>query len=128
MRAYSHDFTPENDPYGEHDFGSFELDGQKFLALNGGSDFTFNEAVSFQIHCRDQDEVDHYWEKLGEGGQPGPCGWLKDRFGLSWQVVPNRLPELLGDPDREKAQRVMAAMLEMGKIEIAELEQAAASS
>jgi predicted 3-demethylubiquinone-9 3-methyltransferase (glyoxalase superfamily) len=107
---------------------SFELDGQKFLALNGGSDFTFNEAVSFQIHCRDQDEVDHYWEKLGEGGQPGPCGWLKDRFGLSWQVVPNRLPELLGDPDREKAQRVMAAMLEMGKIEIAELEQAAASS
>ena len=106
---------------------SFELDGQKFLALNGGSDFTFNEAVSFQIHCRDQDEVDHYWEKLGEGGQPGPCGWLKDRFGLSWQVVPNRLPELLGDPDREKAQRVMAAMLEMGKIEIDELERAAAA-
>jgi predicted 3-demethylubiquinone-9 3-methyltransferase (glyoxalase superfamily) len=104
---------------------SFELDGQKFLALNGGPNFTFNEAVSFQIHCRDQDEVDHYWEKLGEGGEPGPCGWLKDRFGLSWQVVPNRLPELLEDPDREKANRVMAAMLEMGKIEIAELERAA---
>jgi predicted 3-demethylubiquinone-9 3-methyltransferase (glyoxalase superfamily) len=104
---------------------SFELDGQKFLALNGGPNFTFNEAVSFQIHCRDQDEVDHYWEKLGEGGEPGPCGWLKDRFGLSWQVVPNRLPELLGDEDREKANRVMAAMLEMGKIEIAELERAA---
>jgi predicted 3-demethylubiquinone-9 3-methyltransferase (glyoxalase superfamily) len=105
---------------------TFELDGQKFLALNGGPNFTFNEAVSFQIHCRDQAEVDHYWERLGEGGEPGPCGWLKDRFGLSWQVVPDRLPELLGDPDREKAQRVMAAMLEMGKIEIAELEQAAA--
>ena len=67
---------------------TFELDGQKFLALNGGPNFTFNEAVSFQIPCRDQDEVDHYWEKLGEGGEPGPCGWLKDRFGLSWQVVP----------------------------------------
>ena len=106
---------------------TFELDGQKFLALNGGPNFTFNEAVSFQISCRDQDEVDHYWEKLGEGGEPGPCGWLKDRFGLSWQVVPNRLPELLSDPDREKAQRVMAAMLEMGKIEIDELERAAAA-
>jgi predicted 3-demethylubiquinone-9 3-methyltransferase (glyoxalase superfamily) len=105
---------------------SFELDGQKFLALNGGPDFTFNEAVSFQIHCRDQAEVDHYWEMLGEGGEHGPCGWLKDRFGLSWQVVPDRLPELLGDPDREKAQRVMAAMLQMGKIEIDELERAAA--
>ena len=107
---------------------TFELDGQKFLALNGGPDFKFNEAVSFQIPCRDQDEVDHYWEKLGEGGEHGPCGWLKDRFGLSWQVVPNRLTELLTDPDREKAQRVMAAMLQMGKIEIDELEQAAAAA
>jgi predicted 3-demethylubiquinone-9 3-methyltransferase (glyoxalase superfamily) len=106
---------------------TFELDGQKFLALNGGPDFTFNEAVSFQIHCRDQAEVDHYWGKLGEGGEHGPCGWLKDRFGLSWQVVPDRLTELLEDPDREKSQRVMAAMLQMGKIEIAELEQAAAA-
>jgi predicted 3-demethylubiquinone-9 3-methyltransferase (glyoxalase superfamily) len=104
---------------------TFELDGQKFVALNGGPDFKFNEAVSFQIHCRDQAEVDHYWEKLGEGGEPGPCGWLKDRFGLSWQVVPNRLMELLSDPDREKSQRVMASMLEMGKIEIDELERAA---
>jgi predicted 3-demethylubiquinone-9 3-methyltransferase (glyoxalase superfamily) len=104
---------------------TFELDGQKFLALNGGPDFTFNEAVSFQIFCRDQAEVDHYWKKLGEGGEHGPCGWLKDRFGLSWQVVPTRLMELLGDSDREKAQRVMAAMLEMGKIEIDELERAA---
>jgi len=107
---------------------TFELDGQKFLALNGGPDFKFNEAVSFQIHCRDQDEVDHYWEKLGDGGEHGPCGWLKDRFGLSWQVVPNRLTELLTDSDREKAQRVMAAMLQMGKIEIDELEQAAAAA
>jgi predicted 3-demethylubiquinone-9 3-methyltransferase (glyoxalase superfamily) len=107
---------------------TFELDGQKFVALNGGPDFKFNEAVSFQIYCRDQAEVDHYWEKLGEGGEPGPCGWLKDRFGLSWQVVPNRLMELLSDPDREKSQRVMTAMLEMGKIEIDELEQAAVAA
>ncbi len=106
---------------------TFELDGQEFLALNGGPEFTFNEAVSFQIPCRDQAEVDHYWEKLGEGGEHGPCGWLKDRFGLSWQVVPTRLTELLSDPDREKSQRVMAAMLQMGKIEIDELEQAAAA-
>ena len=106
---------------------TFELDGQEFLALNGGPEFTFNEAVSFQIPCRDQAEVDHYWEKLGEGGEHGPCGWLKDRFGLSWQVVPTRLTELLSDPDREKSQRVMAAMLQMGKIEIDELERATAA-
>jgi predicted 3-demethylubiquinone-9 3-methyltransferase (glyoxalase superfamily) len=104
----------------------FEIAGQRFIALNGGPEFTFSEAVSFQVMCESQDEVDHFWSKLGEGGEHGPCGWLKDRFGLSWQVVPNRLPELLSDPDREKAQRVMAAMLEMGKIEIAELEAAAA--
>lgn len=107
---------------------SFELDGQRVVALNGGSDFKLNEAFSFSIDCEDQDEVDYYWEKLGEGGEHGPCGWLKDRFGLSWQVVPKRLPELLADPDREKAQRVMAAMLKMGKIEIDELERAAGSA
>jgi predicted 3-demethylubiquinone-9 3-methyltransferase (glyoxalase superfamily) len=106
----------------------FELDGKPFVALNGGPEFKFNEAVSFQVDCADQDEVDTYWEKLGEGGEEGPCGWLKDRFGLSWQIVPRALPELLADPDKEKAQRVMAAMLEMGKIEIAELEQAAAAA
>jgi predicted 3-demethylubiquinone-9 3-methyltransferase (glyoxalase superfamily) len=107
---------------------SFELEGQRVVALNGGSDFKLNEAFSLSIDCDDQNEVDYYWEKLGEGGEPGPCGWLKDRFGLSWQVVPNRLPELLSDPDRDKAQRVMAAMLEMGKIEIAELDRAAAAA
>src|SRR3954466_3756148 len=82
---------------------TFELDGQKFVALNGGPNFKFNEALSFQIPCRDQAEVDHYWEKLGEGGEPGPCGWLKDRFGLSWQVVPRRLDELWLVPDSERA-------------------------
>jgi predicted 3-demethylubiquinone-9 3-methyltransferase (glyoxalase superfamily) len=107
---------------------TFELDGQKFVALNGGPDFTFNEAISFQVDCAGQDEVDAYWSKLSEGGEQGPCGWLKDRFGVSWQIVPSVLPELLADPDREKAQRVMAAMLSMGKIEIDALEQAAAGA
>jgi predicted 3-demethylubiquinone-9 3-methyltransferase (glyoxalase superfamily) len=105
---------------------SFELDGQEFLALNGGPEFTFTEAVSFQVDCKSQDEVDMYWNALSEGGEEGPCGWLKDKFGLSWQIVPNALPRLLGDPDREKAQRVMAAMLKMKKIDIDELERAAA--
>ena len=103
---------------------SFKLDGQEFSALNGGPQFTFSEATSFLIDCRSQDEVDHFWDKLGEGGQHGPCGWLKDRFGLSWQVVPTRLPELLQDPDRDKADRVMQAMMRMGKLDIAALESA----
>ncbi len=107
---------------------SFELDGQEFVALNGGPEFTFSEAISFQVNCESQDEVNEYWSKLSEGGEEGPCGWLKDKFGLSWQIVPTRLVELLGDPDREKSQRVMAAMLEMKKIEIDELERAAAAS
>src|SRR5215208_5120851 len=106
----------------------FELDGQTVVALNGGPNFTFSEAVSFQVSCENQEEVDAYWSKLSEGGEEGPCGWLKDRFGLSWQIIPKRLPELLSDPDREKSQRVMAAMLEMRKIEIAELERAAAQA
>ena len=107
----------------------FELDGQPFVALNGGPEFRFTEAVSFQIACETQDEVDHYWSKLTEnGGEEGPCGWLKDRFGLSWQVVPTALPRLLSDPDREKAQRVMACMLKMHKLEIAELEAAATAA
>jgi predicted 3-demethylubiquinone-9 3-methyltransferase (glyoxalase superfamily) len=107
---------------------AFELNGQKFVALNGGPHFTFNEAISFQVMCADQDEVDKYWSVLSDGGEEGPCGWLKDRFGLSWQIVPVRLPELLGDPDSERAQRVMAAMLEMKKIEIGELEHAATAA
>jgi predicted 3-demethylubiquinone-9 3-methyltransferase (glyoxalase superfamily) len=104
---------------------TFDLDGQRVSALNGGPQYKHSEAFSFMVDCDDQDEVDYYWEKLGEGGEHGPCGWLKDRFGLSWQIVPRRLPELLGDPDGEKAQRVMSAMMQMGKIEIAGLERAA---
>jgi predicted 3-demethylubiquinone-9 3-methyltransferase (glyoxalase superfamily) len=104
---------------------SFELDGQKFIALNGGPDFTFTEAISFEVNCESQEEVDSYWSTLSEGGEEGPCGWLKDKFGVSWQIVPKRLIELLTDPDQEKAQRVMVAMLKMGKIEIDELERAA---
>ena len=107
---------------------SFELDGQEFVALNGGPDFTFNEAISFQVDCKDQEEVDRFWSKLSEGGEEGPCGWLKDRFGVSWQIVPTVLPELLSDPDREKSQRVMQAMLNMKKIEIDGLEWAAAQA
>lgn len=106
----------------------FELDGQQFVALNGGPDFTFNEAISFEVSCEDQEEVDNYWNTLSEGGEKGPCGWLKDRYGVSWQIVPRVLMELLTDPDREKAQRVMGAMLKMGKIEIDELERAAAAA
>jgi predicted 3-demethylubiquinone-9 3-methyltransferase (glyoxalase superfamily) len=103
----------------------FELDGQEFVALNGGPEFTFDEAISFQIDCADQDEVDRYSEALTDGGEQGPCGWVKDRFGVSWQVVPARLLELLADPDEAKAQRAMAAMLEMRKIDIAAVEAAA---
>ncbi len=107
---------------------TFEIDGAPFVALNGGPDFSFSEATSFQVACKDQEQVDFYWETLGEGGEPGPCGWLKDRFGLSWQIIPTRLFELLSDPDPERAQRAMAAMLSMRKIVIAELEQAAAAA
>lgn len=106
---------------------SFELDGQKFVALNGGPEFTFNEAVSLEVECEDQEEVDSYWARLTEGGEEGPCGWLKDRYGLSWQIVPRRLTELITDPDREKSQRAMSAMLQMKKIDVAELERAAAA-
>jgi predicted 3-demethylubiquinone-9 3-methyltransferase (glyoxalase superfamily) len=105
---------------------SFELDGKKFTALNGGPEFSFTEAISFQVSCTSQDEVDAYWSKLAEGGEEGPCGWLKDRFGVSWQIVPTALPELLLDADQERAQRVMAAMLKMRKIDIGALERAAA--
>jgi predicted 3-demethylubiquinone-9 3-methyltransferase (glyoxalase superfamily) len=105
---------------------SFELDGTPFMALNGGPEFSFSEAISFEVECVDQEEVDRYWTTLSDGGREGPCGWLKDRFGVSWQIVPRRLNELVADRDREKAQRVVAAMLGMGKLDIAELERAAA--
>ena len=105
---------------------SFELMGLKFTALNGGPHFKFNEAVSFHVPCESQAEVDYYYDKLGAGGQVQPCGWLKDKFGLSWQIVPTVLPKLLGHPDREKASRVMQAMLQMKKLDIAQLEAAAA--
>ncbi|HEY9458594.1 MAG TPA: VOC family protein [Gaiella sp.] len=103
----------------------FELDGRSFLALNGGPDFRFTEAISLQADCKDQAEVDRLWETLSEGGEEGPCGWLKDRYGVSWQIVPSRMYELIADPDPERAQRAVAAMLQMGKLDIAELERAA---
>jgi predicted 3-demethylubiquinone-9 3-methyltransferase (glyoxalase superfamily) len=104
---------------------TFRIRGQEFVGLNGGPQFKFDEAISFQIFCDTQEEVDSYWEKLGaDGGQPGPCGWIKDRFGLSWQVIPNRFFELIKDADRAKVDRAMAAMLQMGKMDIAALERA----
>jgi predicted 3-demethylubiquinone-9 3-methyltransferase (glyoxalase superfamily) len=103
----------------------FELDGQRFVGINGGPQFTFDEAVSFQITCEDQDEVDSYWERLSEGGEEGQCGWLKDRYGLSWQVVPTGMEEVFGDPDPERARRAMEAMLGMRKLDIAALRTAA---
>ena len=103
---------------------TFDLDGQRFVALNGGPDFTFNEAVSFQVDCETQDEVDSFWSALTAGGEEGPCGWLKDRFGLSWQIVPRALTKMLKDPDRAAAGRVMQAMMKMGKIDIAGLRRA----
>lgn len=105
--------------------GTIELDGQKFMVLNGGPQFQFTEAVSFFVDCEDQEEVDQLWEKLtADGGQESQCGWLKDKFGLSWQIIPKALGKLLGDPDPAKAQRVMQAMLQMQKIDVKALEQA----
>jgi predicted 3-demethylubiquinone-9 3-methyltransferase (glyoxalase superfamily) len=103
----------------------FELDGQRFVAINGGPEFTFDEAVSFQIDCETQEEVDFYWDRLSEGGREGQCGWLTDRFGLSWQVVPQGMDDVFGDPDPERARRAMEAMLAMGKLDIAALRRAA---
>lgn len=104
----------------------FRLEGQQFIALNGGPQFKFNEAISFQVHCDSQEEVDHFWEELSRGGDKDAqqCGWLKDRFGVSWQVIPRILQELLGGNDRARADRVMSAMLEMKKIEIDKLRKA----
>jgi predicted 3-demethylubiquinone-9 3-methyltransferase (glyoxalase superfamily) len=108
-------------PDGTVTTGTFELAGQEFMALNGGPTFGFAQGISLFVDCETQEEVDDYWEKLSEGGEKGPCGWLTDRFGVPWQVIPRVLGELLGDEDREKAKRVMEAMLRMSKIEIDEL-------
>lgn len=102
----------------------FELDGQQFTALNGGPQFKFTEAISFSVPCKTQEEVDKFWDKLSEGGEQGPCGWLKDKYGLSWQINPTVLGELLNDPDPGKSKRVMEAMLKMKKIDIAGLRKA----
>lgn len=104
---------------------AFVLDGQEYLAINGGPQFTFDEAISFAINCADQEEVDYYWDKLSDGGEEGPCGWLKDRYGLSWQVVPGGMVELLNDPDVGRSQRAMRAMLSMTKIDLAAIQAAA---
>ena len=105
----------------------FELEGQKFLALNGGPHFKFNEAVSFQVPCETQEEIDYFWSTLAKDGEEGRCGWLKDKFGLSWQVFPRALPEMLTDGNSETAQRVMRSMLQMRKIDIAALKRAQAA-
>jgi predicted 3-demethylubiquinone-9 3-methyltransferase (glyoxalase superfamily) len=112
-------------PAGEVMTVSFTIAGEEFTALNGGPQFSFTEAVSFVVHCKDQDEVDRYWSNLTDGGEEGQCGWLKDRFGLSWQIVPDRLVELLADPDPARSQAAMQAMLQMQKIEIKAMEDAA---
>jgi predicted 3-demethylubiquinone-9 3-methyltransferase (glyoxalase superfamily) len=103
----------------------WELNGQRFVGINGGPQFTFSEAVSFQVTCDDQDELDAYWERLSAGGEEGPCGWCKDKYGLSWQVVPTGMDEMFSDPDPGKAQRAMQAMFGMKKIDIAALHAAA---
>jgi predicted 3-demethylubiquinone-9 3-methyltransferase (glyoxalase superfamily) len=103
----------------------FELDGDRFVGINGGPEFTFSEAVSFQITCADQEEIDRYWAALTDGGEEGPCGWLKDRFGLSWQVVPTGMDELFSDPDSGRARRAMEAMFGMKKLDLAALRAAA---
>jgi predicted 3-demethylubiquinone-9 3-methyltransferase (glyoxalase superfamily) len=113
-------------PKGSVMVASFELDGMQFMALNGGPHFKFTEAISLYVNCETQDEVDYFWNRLtAGGGQPSQCGWLKDKYGLSWQIVPSALPRLLSDPDGAKANRVMQAMMQMQKIDVAKLEQAA---
>jgi len=102
----------------------FEIDGQTFTALNGGPNFKFNEAISLQVHCETQAEVDYFWSKLTQGGEEGPCGWLKDKYGLSWQVVPAAIPKMMTDPDPAKSARVMDAFMKMKKLDIATLERA----
>jgi predicted 3-demethylubiquinone-9 3-methyltransferase (glyoxalase superfamily) len=126
MRYGSEGFEVHGRPAGSVLTVDFRLEGQAFTALNGGPHFRFNEAVSFVVHCETQEEVDHYWEKLREGGdeKAQQCGWLKDRYGLSWQVVPNALLAMLADPDGVKSGRVTAALLKMKKLDLATLERA----
>ena len=111
-------------PAGQVMTASFQLEGQDFLALNGGPQFAFTPAISLYVDCQDQEEVDTLWEKLSAGGEPGRCGWLKDRFGVSWQIIPSALPRLMGDKDRAAAARVMQAMLSMSRIDIKALQAA----
>jgi predicted 3-demethylubiquinone-9 3-methyltransferase (glyoxalase superfamily) len=111
-------------PAGSVMVAAFEIDGQPFTALNGGPQFKFDEAISFQVACDNQDEIDYFWSRLSEGGQEGPCGWLKDKFGVSWQVFPSALPKWLMDPDRAKPARVMNAFMKMKKLDIAAIERA----
>ena len=115
-------------PKGSVMTANFFLDGQEFIALNGGPHFKFNEAVSFVVNCETQEELDEFWQKLSEGGEEGRCGWLKDKFGLSWQIVPAILPQLYQSGDPAKSKKVMQAMLQMNKLDIAKLEEAYASS
>jgi predicted 3-demethylubiquinone-9 3-methyltransferase (glyoxalase superfamily) len=103
----------------------FELDGQRFVGINGGPEFKFDEAISFAIECETQEEIDYFWAKLSEGGEEGPCGWLKDRFGLSWQVIPTGMDEVFADPDKERADRAMKALLGMRKLDMETLRSAA---
>jgi predicted 3-demethylubiquinone-9 3-methyltransferase (glyoxalase superfamily) len=118
-------YTKSMDRAGQVVTVDFELDGTRFTGINGGPQFTFDEAVSFLVECEDQEEVDYYWEKLSEGGSEGPCGWLKDKFGLSWQIVPKGFEDLYRDGDAERADRAMQAMMKMGKLDIAALRAAA---
>ena len=118
---------PGPGPKGTVMTAQFELNGQEFVALNGGPQFTFTEAISFVVSCETQQEVDEFWEKLSKGGEKSRCGWLKDKYGLSWQVIPSVLPEMLQDKDAGKSKRVMNAMLQMDKIDIASLKRAASS-
>jgi predicted 3-demethylubiquinone-9 3-methyltransferase (glyoxalase superfamily) len=124
MRGLTHYGDTGPGPKGSVMTAVFELDGQEFVALNGGPHFPFTEAVSFVVNCETQDEIDYFWEKLSAGGQEIECGWLRDKFGLSWQIVPTRLSQMLQDPDPEKTNRVMQAVLQMKKLDLKRLEQA----
>jgi predicted 3-demethylubiquinone-9 3-methyltransferase (glyoxalase superfamily) len=135
-RVGGSDYLPANRDYlpaSHREEGStlavyFEIDGQPFLAINGGPEHHFTPAISLVVTCGTQEEIDYYWDRLVEGGEPVQCGWLTDRFGLSWQIVPDRLAELLGDPDPARANRAMQALLQMVKLDIAQLEAAAAGA